>query len=176
VGTTNWLDDDEARAWRALQLMNLRLDGELAHRLTAASGLSYQEYMVLVALTDSSDSRLRVQDLAQMVGWEKSRMSHQVSRMASRGLVTKRKCRSDRRGSWVVVTQKGRKEIEAAAPDHVTDVRQLFIDQLSHHQLQTQAEIAETVLEKFDSASPSAREPHRLGVDGQQPDPRRAPG
>jgi DNA-binding MarR family transcriptional regulator len=153
VGTTNWLNDDEARAWRALQLMTLRLDGELARRLAADSGLSYQDYMVLVALTGAGDSQLRVHELAASVGWEKSRMSHQISRMASRGLVTKRKCRTDRRGLWVVVTPKGRREIEAAAPDHVADVRQLFIDHLSDHQLETLAEIAETVLEQLESAT-----------------------
>ena len=54
-----WLDEREERAWRALQFMQMRLDGELARQLATDSGLSYPDYLVLVALTDQPDGRLR---------------------------------------------------------------------------------------------------------------------
>jgi DNA-binding MarR family transcriptional regulator len=141
-----WLSEEEETAWRALQFMQMRLEGELARQLTTDSGLSYPEYVVLVALTDESDGRMRMFELGETLGWEKSRVSHQVTRMAGRGLVKKERCADDRRGAYVVITRRGRKEIEAAAPGHVAAVRRLFIDQLTPTQLAAIGEAAETVL------------------------------
>jgi DNA-binding MarR family transcriptional regulator len=146
MAQARWLDDREARAWRSLQLMQLRLSGELARQLADESGLSYQDYLVLVALTDQTDGRLRSFELSQILGWEKSRLSHHVARMSERGLVRKEPCDTDRRGAFVAVTRKGRKEIEAAAPGHVATVRALFVDRLTPKQLDAIADAAEAVL------------------------------
>jgi DNA-binding MarR family transcriptional regulator len=145
-----WLDELESRSWRALQYMHLRVDGELARRLAAESDLSYSDYVVLVALTDQPDHRMRSFALADLIGWEKSRLSHHVNRMVARGLVERQKCDADRRGSYVVVTQAGKAAIEAAAPGHVDAVRELFIDVLTPAQLAAIADAAETVLAAFD--------------------------
>jgi DNA-binding MarR family transcriptional regulator len=147
-----WLDESEQRAWRALQFMQMRLEGQLAHQLAADSGLSYPDYVVLVALTDRADGRMRLFELAEALGWEKSRVSHQVARMAGRGLVSKERCDSDRRGAYVVITRQGRRVIEAAAPGHVAAVRRLFVDQLTREQLDAIADAAETVLASLDGS------------------------
>lgn len=145
-----WLTEREARAWRALQGMQLRLEGALARQLAADSALSYPDYVVLVALTDRPGGRMRLFELARDLGWEKSRVSHHIARMSDRGLVDKRPCDVDRRGSFVVVTDRGRKEIERAAPGHVTAVRRLFVDRLSPEQLDVVAGAAEAVLAAFE--------------------------
>lgn len=146
VDDVKWLDEREARAWRGLQLMNMRLDAELARQLAAESDLSYPDYLVLVALTADPVGRCRQYELGQALGWEKSRLSHHVTRMADRGLVKKEQCPSDRRGAFVAVTNRGRKRIEAAAPGHVRAVRRLFVDQLTPHELEVIATAAEKVL------------------------------
>lgn len=145
-----WLDEREERAWRALQFMQMRLEGELARRLAAESGLSYADYVVLVALTDRVDGRLRLFELARQLGWEKSRVSHHIARMMTRGLVTKERCGSDRRGAFVVVTPKGRAEVEAAAPGHVRAVRDLVVDRLTPSQLEAVGRAAEHILDAID--------------------------
>jgi DNA-binding MarR family transcriptional regulator len=150
VEDVRWLNEGEERAWRALQFMQMRLEGELARQLAADSGLSYPDYVVLVALTDRPDGRMRLFELAGVLGWEKSRLSHHVARMAARSLVTKEKCDSDRRGSFVVITEQGRKEIEAAAPGHVRTVRRLFVDRLTPEELEVIATAAEKVLADMD--------------------------
>lgn len=152
-----WLSEREERAWRGLQLMQMRLERELARQLAADSGLSYPDYLVLVALTDRPDGRMRLFELGSFLGWEKSRLSHHVSRMEKRGLVEKEPCDDDRRGAFVVLTEKGRAEIEAAAPGHLATVRRLFIDHLDPSQLDHIADIAETVLASLDSSEP---DPH----------------
>ena len=149
MGDVKWLNDQEERAWRALQFMQMRLEAELARQLAAESGLSYPDYLVLVTLTDHPDG-LRLFELGATLAWEKSRLSHHVARMADRGLVKKEPCDDDRRGAFVAVTKKGRKEIESAAPCHVRSVRQLFVDRLTPDELHVIAIAAEKVLAGMD--------------------------
>ena len=151
MAAVRWLDEHERRAWRALQFMQLRLTGRLAADLAATSDLSYAEYLVLVALGDQPDGRARLFELADVLGWEKSRLSHQVGRMTGRGLVKKERCDGDRRGAFVVVTAPGRKAIEAAAPHHVAMVRRLFIDPLTPGELDAITTAAEKVLAVLDT-------------------------
>ncbi len=146
-----WLDEHEQRAWRALQFMQLRLAGRLAADVAAASDLSYADYLVLVALSDQPDGRARLFELAEALGWEKSRLSHQVARMTGRGLVKKERCDGDHRGAFVVATETGRKAIEAAAPHHVAMVRRLFIDPLTPGELDAITSAAEKVLAVLDA-------------------------
>lgn len=145
-----WLSASEERAWRSLQLMQMRLEGALARQLAIDSGLSYPDYLVLVAVTDRPDGRMRLFELGRVLGWEKSRLSHHVARMEARGVVKKERCDTDRRGAFVVVTERGRTEIEAAAPGHVHAVRRLFVDRLTPAQLDAIGETAEAVLAGFD--------------------------
>ena len=147
MGGTRWLDERQARAWRGLQHMHAQLNARLARQLADDSDLSYPDYVVLVALTDQPDGRLRPFELGGVLGWEKSRLSHHVSRMAARGLVTRERCPNDNRGSFVVVTRRGRAAIERAAPGHVDAVRRYVIDRLTPDQLDVLADIATTVLD-----------------------------
>ena len=141
-----WLDEDEQRAWRSFQVMQARLNAQLARDLSTHWELSYQDYMVLVALTAQPDGRLRLTRLGHELGWEKSRISHQVTRMAERGLVEKCRSGDDGRGALVQVSPLGRERIEAAAPSHVEAVRRLFVDRLTREQLEDLAVVAHTVL------------------------------
>ena len=145
-----WLDEREARAWRGLQALQLRLTARLSRELASDSELSYPDYTVLVVLTDQPAGRLRAFELGQELGWEKSRVSHHVSRMVARGLVRREKCPSDQRGAFVVVTERGRAAIEAAAPGHVAAVRRYFIDLLTPAQLDVLATATSTVLDAPD--------------------------
>jgi DNA-binding MarR family transcriptional regulator len=150
VERVEWLNETEERAWRALQFMQMRLEGELARQLASDSALSYPDYVVLVALTDRPDGRMRPFELAGILGWEKSRLSHHVARMVGRGLVKKETCDTDRRGAYVAATPRGRKELEAAAPGHVAAVRRLFVDRLTPDQLVAIGDAAEAVLSTLD--------------------------
>ena len=148
-----WLDAREQRSWRGLREMEMRLGAEVGRRLAAASGLSVQDYGVLVVLTSQPDGSIRSYELAARLGWEKSRLSHHIGRMQRRGLVTKQRCEVDRRGWFVAITPQGRSEIEAAAPGHLEDVRELFVDLLEPAQLDVLGDITETVLAHLDALS-----------------------
>jgi DNA-binding MarR family transcriptional regulator len=154
MSETNWLDEDEARAWRSLQFMQMRLESELSRQLAADSTLSLQDYAVLVALTDREDERLRAFELAGAIGWDKTRLSHHLKRMIDRGLVKKETCPSDRRGFFIAVTDQGRQAIKDAAPAHVDSVRSLFIDLVSRDELAVIAEVCGRVLANFAEPTP----------------------
>jgi len=146
VTKTAWLNDDEARAWRGLQFMQMRLEAELSRQLAADSSLSLQDYGVLVALTDQRDGRLRAFELADRLGWDKTRLSHHLKRMVDRELIDKETCPSDRRGFFIVVTALGRQEIERAAPGHVNSVRRVFLDHVTPEELTVIADVTARVL------------------------------
>jgi DNA-binding MarR family transcriptional regulator len=147
VEDVRWLDDREAAAWRGLQIMQTQLTARLAREIADDSELSYPDYTVLVALTDQPDGQLRAFELGQTLGWEKSRISHHVSRMTARGLVARKTCPSDRRGAFVVITERGRTAVAAAAPGHVAAVRRYVIDRLTPAQLDALTSIAAAVLD-----------------------------
>ena len=91
-----------------------------------------------------------MQELADQLQWEKSRLSHQLSRMERRGLVARQDCPDDARGALVVLAAAGRSAIEAAAPAHVEAVQALVFDGLDAAQVETWAEIADVVLARID--------------------------
>src|SRR5919112_1306317 len=126
-----WLDDDQQRLWRRWVALSSELPAALHRQLQADSGLSLQDFEVLVRLTEVPDGRARVTDLANAAGWERSRLSHHIKRMQGRGLVQRQECCDDGRGAFVVLTPAGRTAIERAAPGHVRTVRELVFSGLS---------------------------------------------
>lgn len=146
-----WLEPEEKVAWDSFIRMQETLIGRLSRHIQADSGLSASDYLVLVSLTERGGGRMRFQDLANLVEWEKSRMSHQVTRMTKRGLVAKEECPDDGRGAFIVATPDGYKAIEDAAPLHVEHVRRLFIDALSPNQLTALGRISKRVLHHMEN-------------------------
>lgn len=142
---TRWLTTEERNAWKGLSLMMLQLTARLSQGL-AESGLSYQDYLVLAHLSDTPDGRRRVVELGDDLGWEKSRASHHIRRMVERGLVKKEPCPTDQRGFFVTLTPAGRSAVASAAPAHVAQVRELFVDVLTSTQLASVAAASKRVL------------------------------
>lgn len=148
---TQWLDDRESRAWRALHRMHADLTSVLARQLAADSDLTPADYAVLVTVSEAPGQRVRARDLCRQLQWERSRLSHQVSRMEARGSVRKEPCEGDARGFDVVLTAQGLAAIQDAAPGHAAAVRHCFADVLTPEQLDTLAGIAETVVAHIDA-------------------------
>ena len=132
--------------------MQLQLQARLSRRLTE-HGLSYQDYLVLATLSDQLDGRRRVVELSDELGWEKSRLSHHISRMCERALVVKVPCPSDQRGIYVMITDEGRDTLRAAAPGHVNDVQHFFFRHLTPEQVTTLSAVADQVLDGLKGAS-----------------------
>jgi DNA-binding MarR family transcriptional regulator len=152
-----WLDAGEDRAWRAFQHANHQLSVHLNRRLQE-SGLSGADYQILAVLSEHDGDRMPARELCNTLGWEKSRVSHQVRRMQNDGLISREPNPDDARSTMVCLLPAGRAAIEKAAPGHVQDVRANFIDLLTPGELETLATLNERILQHLATIHDSAAE------------------
>lgn len=131
---TTWLNEDEQRAWR-IHLDVSRLLMYQLERDLQPFGLTNNDYEILVNLSEADERRLRMSDLAKSTLQSKSRLSHQITRMETAGLVRRENCESDRRGLYAVLTDHGWDTMRQVAPRHVASVRAHFIDLLTPEDL-----------------------------------------
>lgn len=148
--TSRWLSNQEERAWRGYRRLFTLLEAQLSRDLADDTDLSMADYTVLSNLVETEDRRWRVTELAEYMQWSQSRLSHQLRRMESRGLVERHQAPDDGRGSVVMLTREGLHAIAAATPGHLAAVRKHMIDLLTPDQLIALADIAETVLAHLD--------------------------
>ncbi len=156
----NWLSPREDRAWRAFQHAHHQLGVHL-NRGLQQSGLSAADYQILAVLSEHDRDRMPAHDLCNTLGWEKSRVSHQVRRMQKDGLICREPNPDDARSTMVRLLPAGRAAIEKAAPGHVEDVRRNFIDLLTPAELDMLAALNERVLRHLaqDDDSPAEDKP-----------------
>lgn len=128
---TRWLSDEEQVSWRSWLSATLLVMDRLGRDLQETSGLTFADYEILVRLSESDQRRLRMSDLAELTLSSRSRLSHQIDRMAKAGLVARQECSDDRRGYFAVLTDKGWETLVDAAPGHVQSVRARIVDVLS---------------------------------------------
>lgn len=124
-----WLDEREARTWRTYLAARRALDAAVERQL-AEAGISDADWALLVPLSEADGDVLRARDLARLVGWDRSRLSHQLRRMEGRGLLERSDCSTDARGTMIALTPQGRSVVERVAPGHVATVRRVFVDAL----------------------------------------------
>ena len=141
-----WLDEREARLWRTWLRLNQELPSVLEEQISRDAGLSGADYAVLVPLSESPDGMLRARELGREILWDRSRLSHHISRMEKRGLVAREECAEDGRGAMVRLTDAGRAAIEGAAPGHVAATRRYFFDLLSNEEVDVLTAVFDRVL------------------------------
>lgn len=147
---TRWLDDHEQHVWRSFLNSSSRLETHLARRMQAEADISMVDFRVLVGLSEAPEGRLRAFELGRSLQWEKSRLSHQLTRMERRGLVVREDCGTDRRGAFVVLAPAGRQALEAAVPPHVEEVRRAVFDRLTPEQVAQLGEVCDVLLAGLD--------------------------
>jgi DNA-binding MarR family transcriptional regulator len=156
----NWLNAREDRAWRAFIHAHDQIEAHLNRRLQE-SGLSGADYEVLAVLSALDGDRMPARDLCIALGWEKSRLSHQLRRMQKDGLIGREPNPDDARSTMVCLLPAGLAAIEKAAPRHVEDVRRNFIDLFTPAELDMLVALNERVLNHLatDDDSPADDEP-----------------
>jgi DNA-binding MarR family transcriptional regulator len=142
-----WLIEEQQQIWRAYLEMTSRLQTAMHRQLQEDCELSLSDYDVLVALSDAGPQRIN--ELADVLGWEQSRLSHQLRRMRGRGLVGRQGSGDDRRGATVELADGGRAALDTAAPGHVELVRSVMFDGLSDAQLRAFGSVIESVLARL---------------------------
>ena len=136
---------DELHAWRVFVEAGDELRSALASRFAGESGISAGDYSVLLAISETDGRRIRSSDLATHIGWERSRLSHHLGRMESRGLIRREDCATDNRGAEITFTEAGSSTFRRSNTPHLHAVRELFVDALSPAQLAAAREIGEAL-------------------------------
>jgi DNA-binding MarR family transcriptional regulator len=146
-----WLTEEQQRIWRGYLEMASRLQTAMHRQLQQDCELSLADYDVLVSLSERGPQRIN--ELGEVLGWEQSRLSHQLRRMRGRGLVERHDSGEDRRGATVELTDAGRAALDAAAPGHAGLVRSVVFDGLSAAQLRAFGSVVESVMERLTNQS-----------------------
>jgi len=123
----------EIRVWNAWELFTEGVSSRISREVAEATGLSAADYRILSCLVDRGHGQLRQRELATALAWDKSRISHQLTRMQERDLLKRTK--TAERGSNVVVTTAGRTALESARPVHAHSVRRYLIERLTPAQV-----------------------------------------
>jgi DNA-binding MarR family transcriptional regulator len=142
-----WLTEDQQKVWRGYLEMASRLQTAMHRQLQQDCELSLADYDVLVALSEQGPQRIN--ELAEVLGWEQSRLSHQLRRMRGRDLVARHGSGDDRRGATVELTPSGQAALDAAAPGHVELVRSVVFDALTATQLRAFGSVIESVTSRL---------------------------
>jgi len=135
----------DSKAWRAFHKIGTSLLPHLGRQISNHSGISGAEYTVLVALSELTVPNVNLNRLARGLGWEISRMSHQISRMEEGGLVKKTRSSTDSRCFDVSITAKGRKIAESAISLQSKEINHCFSEVLTQDQMNALIEISEVI-------------------------------
>ena len=139
------LSPQELRVWHAFKVMGEEVLARVGRDLAAGAGLSGPEFGVLSRLASIGKGEMRQQDLARSMGWDKSRLSHQLTRMQERELVERRE--AEKRVVLVVLTKQGREKLDAARPVHAESVRRNLLARLSAEQIATLVRVSNILVE-----------------------------
>lgn len=144
-----WLSTHEDAVWRSFLALSRGMERAVDRQLQRDSELSGSEYQILVPLSESETGSLASRDLLRQLDWERSRLSHMLSRMERRGMVSRKPSAVDARGLMVEITAHGREVIQAAAPAHLTMVREAFMSQLSDQEKDTILKLTHRVVPRL---------------------------
>ncbi|MFH0411792.1 MarR family winged helix-turn-helix transcriptional regulator [Corynebacterium sp. L4756] len=141
-----WLEKDEQELWQLILAAIRKLDRGMENTLQYGGELTMPEFSVLATLSDADNKEMRLRELCNILSWDRSRTSHQVTRMERRGLLSKCKSEGDARGVMVSMTDEGMRRMEASAPDHVESVRRLVFDHLKEEDVPSLKRFLEGIL------------------------------
>ncbi|GAA2862663.1 hypothetical protein GCM10010517_21690 [Streptosporangium fragile] len=143
----------ELDAWRSYTTVHAQLAAHLARELTRATGLSEADHQILDVLLDAPGARMRALELRWALQWEKSRLSHQIARMSTRGLLERDACTEDARGWDIILTAAGREAAARARRVREESVRRFVLETLGAERLAHFAEAAALLADRLNRAA-----------------------
>ena len=129
------LTDTQTRAWigfiQSQQIILQQIDRKFKER--GFPPLSW--YDVLLELNKAANNRLRQKDIGKKILLSKYNVSRLLDRMEKQGLVSRESCEEDSRGTFAVLTEKGRKLREAMWPEYYDAIQKYFFSKLNENEL-----------------------------------------
>jgi len=104
----------------------------LFHRqVDVFGGPANQSFDILIRLARSEEFELRMSELAVQASLTPSGLTRAVDRLQEQGLVVRRSCPDDRRGSFAQLTPAGQEQMAKVIPEHLAHVETLLDDVFS---------------------------------------------
>ncbi|MEU5309324.1 MarR family transcriptional regulator [Streptomyces sp. NPDC021562] len=157
---TRALEPEEWELWDTWMRAQRLLTRELERGLQGACGISKPEFSVLVTLWQAAGREMRVGELSESLDWDKSRVSHQLTRMEKRGFVQRTRYGADGRRAGVGLTPEGRDAARNAVLVHGANIRRHFLDSLTPEQTAVIRAWSGQAVERLDP------EHHEAAADG----------
>ena len=143
-----------AAAWELYFTTTARLTERIEAALKCQAGLSMPEYSVLLMTDRAGEIGIRPSRLAHQVVFSRSRLTHTMKRLESRGLIARRPCQGDGRGGLVFLTEAGKCLFDEAALVQRDVIRQLFLNDISPEEIDTLTTLFSRVAARLDSDTP----------------------
>jgi DNA-binding MarR family transcriptional regulator len=153
MAETPALEPEEWELWDTWMRAQRLLVRELDRGLQRDAGISKAEFSVLVTLWRTPGHEMRVGELSESLDWEKSRVSHQLTRMENRGFVERTQSGAGGRRARIGLTAEGRRVVQNAIRAHAGNIRRHFLDSLTREQAATIRAWSAQVVDRI--------EPHR---------------
>jgi DNA-binding MarR family transcriptional regulator len=138
----NELNEDDMRIWNMWKGSYKRIFGRVVKEMSEYTGLSEGDFGVLDRLVQFGNGKLRQQELADSMDWDKSRLSHHLTRMEKRGLVLRKPLDTDR-GVQITITASGKSILDQALPIVSKAIRKHFLDLLTDEDIESITKLAE---------------------------------
>ena len=126
------LSSSDRDLWRSFRHVAHRLNAAIESDLLSATKISAADHGILTRLAEKEAQGARQQELCDSMRWDRTRLSHHLTRMEGRGLVQRSKLEGG--GIWVSITDEGERMRQSAAPIHDETVLKCFTSKLTKTQ------------------------------------------
>ena len=134
MASPKWLNDAEMKAWRGFVTTSPDLMNAIERDL-GAFGLDAGDYQLLAMLSEATDHRLKMCDLADTLRLSRSGLTRRMDGVVKAKYVERIQDKDDRRVSFAHLTTKGYEFLKKVAPLHLKDVRSRMIDLLNESEI-----------------------------------------
>jgi DNA-binding MarR family transcriptional regulator len=131
----DWREDEGILAWSAFLRAHAAVVRRIEADLEAKARPPLGWYDVLLELNAAPGRRMRMQELGEAAVLSRSRVSRIVDELVAAGLAERQPNPDDRRSSYAVITDEGRKVFRRAAPAYLNAVREHFASGLTDEQV-----------------------------------------
>ena len=134
MASPRWLNDAEMKAWRGFVTTSPDLMNAIERDL-GVFGLDAGDYQLLAMLSEATDHRLKMCDLADTLRLSRSGLTRRMDGVVKAKYVERIQDKDDRRVSFAHLTTKGYEFLKKVAPLHLRDVRSRMIDLLNESEI-----------------------------------------
>ena len=130
------------QAWTALSALVDTVRTAVNRDLQSEVGLTLAENLVLCRVAMAPQRRLRMVEIAQLLGVAKSAITKTVDRLEDRGLLARERDPEDRRTVYARLTTRGQRTFLAAQPAYVSSIDRHFTRALDRDEIRTLSQLA----------------------------------